>query len=100
MRECRTTMPGLNLISENYLDLAFVLPTDVDPWLHDLIDGQRKLSAGREGSRQGLAGNVSRSPEWTDIIHCIQNVLNVKSPHERIAYRIRRGCEGRLPHQR
>jgi hypothetical protein len=39
MRECRTAMPGLNLISENYFDLAFVGPTDFDPWLHDLVDG-------------------------------------------------------------
>lgn len=38
MRECRTAMPGLNLISENYLDLAFVWPTGFDPWL-DLVDG-------------------------------------------------------------
>jgi hypothetical protein len=39
MRECRTGMPGLNLISEDYLDLAFVSSTDFDPWLQDVIDG-------------------------------------------------------------
>ena len=39
MRECRTAMPGLNLISEDYLDLAFVWPTGFEPRFHDLVDG-------------------------------------------------------------
>lgn len=38
-------MPGLNLIPEDDLYLAFVSTTDVDPWLHDLVDGNRQLAA-------------------------------------------------------
>jgi hypothetical protein len=47
MRERRGTMPGLNLIPEDDLYLAFVSTTDIDPWLHDLVDGNRKLAANR-----------------------------------------------------
>ena len=47
MRERRGTMPGLNLVPENDLYLAFVSTTSVDPWLHDLVDGNRKLAANR-----------------------------------------------------
>lgn len=49
MRERRGTMPGLNLISEDNLYLAFVSTTDFDPWLYDLIDGNRKLAANCRG---------------------------------------------------
>ena len=49
MRERRGTMPGLNLISEDNLYLAFVSTTDFDPRLYDLIDGNRKLAANRTG---------------------------------------------------
>jgi hypothetical protein len=49
MRERRGTMPGLNLISEDDLYLAFVSTASFDPWLHDLIDGNRKLAANRMG---------------------------------------------------
>jgi hypothetical protein len=49
MRERRGTMPGLNLISEDNLYLAFVSTTDFDPWLYDLIDGNGKLAANRRG---------------------------------------------------
>jgi hypothetical protein len=45
MRERRGTMPGLNLIPEDDLYLAFVPTTDIDPWLYDLVDGNRKLAA-------------------------------------------------------
>jgi hypothetical protein len=47
MRERRGTMPGLNLIPENDLYLAFVSTTDIDPWLQDLVDGNRNLAANR-----------------------------------------------------
>jgi len=49
MRERRGTMPGLNLISEDDLYLAFVSTTDFDPWLHGPVDGSRKLAANRRG---------------------------------------------------
>ena len=45
MRERRGTMPGLNLIPEDDLYFTFVSTTDIDPWLHDLVDGNRKLAA-------------------------------------------------------
>ncbi len=45
MGERRGTMPGLNLISEDDLYLAFVSTTGFDPWLHDTVDGNRKLAA-------------------------------------------------------
>jgi hypothetical protein len=47
MRERRGTMPGLNLIPEDDLYFTFVSTTDIDPWLHDLVDGNRKLAANR-----------------------------------------------------
>lgn len=47
MCERRGTMPGLYLIPEDDLYLAFVSTTDIDPWLHDLVDGNRKLGANR-----------------------------------------------------
>ena len=49
MSERRGTVPGLNLISEDNLYLAFVPTTDIDPWLQDLVDGHRKLAANRRG---------------------------------------------------
>ena len=49
MRERRGTVPGLNLISEDYLYPAFVSTTDVNPRLHDLVDGNRKLAANPRG---------------------------------------------------
>jgi hypothetical protein len=48
MRERRGTMPGLNLIPEDDLYLAFISTTDIDPRLHDLVDGNRKLPANRK----------------------------------------------------
>lgn len=40
-------MPGLDLIPEDDLYLAFVSTTNIDPWFHDLVDGNRKLAAHR-----------------------------------------------------
>jgi hypothetical protein len=40
-------MPGLNLIPEDDLYLAFVSTTDIDPWFDDLVDGNGKLAANR-----------------------------------------------------
>jgi hypothetical protein len=74
MRERRGTMPGLNLIPEDDLYLAFVSTTDVDPWLHDLVDGNRKLAANRRMMFQ--SGNEIKrrqSPEGTDIIDWYHN---------------------------
>jgi hypothetical protein len=45
MRERRGTMPGLNLIPEDDLYFTFVSATDIEPGLHDLVDGNRKLAA-------------------------------------------------------
>lgn len=69
MRERRGTMPGLNLIPEDDLYLAFVSTTGIYPWLQDLVDGNRNLAANRRV--MFMNGNESRrrqSPEGTDII--------------------------------
>jgi hypothetical protein len=50
MRERRGTMPGLNLIPEDDLYLAFVSTTNFNPWFHSPVDGSRKLAANRRGN--------------------------------------------------
>lgn len=37
--ESRATVPGLNMIPKDDLYLSFVFTTDIDQWLHDLING-------------------------------------------------------------
>jgi hypothetical protein len=69
MRERRGTMPGLNLIPEDDLYLAFVSTTDIDPWLQDLVDGNRNFAAnGRMMFKNGYESKRRLSPEGTDII--------------------------------
>jgi hypothetical protein len=41
-------MPRLNMIPEDDLYLAFVFTTDIDQWLHDLVNGCSKLPADGE----------------------------------------------------
>ena len=57
----RTTVPGLNLIPENDLYLAFVFT--LDQWLHDLVNGYRKLPTDGKISVEASA-------------HCSDNNLN------------------------
>jgi hypothetical protein len=54
VRESRGSVPGLNLISEDDLYFPFVWPTSFDPWLHDVVDGYRKLPAGKDCSDRGV----------------------------------------------
>ena len=63
-------MPGLNLIPEDDLYLAFVSTTDIDPWLHNLVDGNRDLAANfcRMMFKNRNERKRRLSPEGTDII--------------------------------
>jgi hypothetical protein len=45
--ESRTTVPWLNLIPEDDLNFSFIFTISFDQWLHDCVDGYRKLSADR-----------------------------------------------------